>query len=314
MDPLIIVKPYYQAWQQRAGDMSGVALADGFTFHGPVADFQDAEGYRAMAREAGAAVLGFRVRHQFAAGDLVCSIIDWEMAGMPGTLTSAELLRVRDGEIVSGELIYDAEDLRRAMAPTSAAQPGIGGLLERSHGLVGRILGQITPQGWAAASPCRKWTVRQSANHLTGALLILARVAEGRQVEAAEFDAQHQADTDHLGADPAAAFAAVAARSVAAFAAPGALEADHAFMGTRTPGAVLASISLLESLVHGWDIATGAGLDYPADAEVVLAAWQHAATGVGDHQREAGQFAAVLPVLPTADPLTRLLAHLGRSS
>lgn len=79
------------------------------------------------------------------------------------------------------------------------------------------------------------------------------------------------------------------------------------------PGAVPASISLLESLVHGWDITTRAGLDYPADAEAVQEAWRYAATGVGDHQRQDGEFAAALPVLPTAAPLARLLPHLGRS-
>jgi hypothetical protein len=50
-------------------------------------------------------------------GNSVCSIIDWEMA-IPGLggLTSAELLEVADGVIVRGELIYDAEGLRRVMA------------------------------------------------------------------------------------------------------------------------------------------------------------------------------------------------------
>ena len=33
-----------------------------------------------------------------------------------GKLTSAELLEVTDGKIVRGELIYDAEALRQAMA------------------------------------------------------------------------------------------------------------------------------------------------------------------------------------------------------
>jgi hypothetical protein len=51
-------------------------------------------------------------------GNVVCSIIDGEVAmdGV-GRMTSAELLQVDDGVIVRGELIYDAEALRRAMAP-----------------------------------------------------------------------------------------------------------------------------------------------------------------------------------------------------
>ena len=115
------VARYYEAWQKKQGDLTDVPLADDFQFTGPVASFDNAEGFRAMAREAGQSVTSFEVRRQFVDGDTVCSIIDWEMA-IPGVgrMTSAELLEVKDGKIVRGELIYDAEELRRAMA---AANP-----------------------------------------------------------------------------------------------------------------------------------------------------------------------------------------------
>jgi SnoaL-like domain len=107
----------YPRRENKYGDFSEVPLADDFEFTGPVASFGSAEGYRAMAGEAGQAVTSFTVRRQFADGDTVCSIIDWEMA-LPGVgrMTSAELLQVVDGVIVRGELIYDGEALRRAMA------------------------------------------------------------------------------------------------------------------------------------------------------------------------------------------------------
>jgi SnoaL-like domain len=111
-----IVSAYYDAWANRRGDMSAVPLDDGFRFVGPVASFESADGYREMAREAGQAITSFEVRRQFIDGGTVCSIIDWEMA-MPGLgkMTSAEVLEVRDGVLVRGELIYDAEALRHAM-------------------------------------------------------------------------------------------------------------------------------------------------------------------------------------------------------
>lgn len=115
------VAHYYDAWENRRGDLSEVPLAEDFEFKGPVASFDSAEGFRAMAREAGQAVTSFQVRRQFVDGDTVCSIIDWQMA-IPGVgpMTSAELLEVQDGVIVRGELIYDAEELRRAMAQSDA--------------------------------------------------------------------------------------------------------------------------------------------------------------------------------------------------
>ena len=110
------VAKYYEAWRNRRGDMSEVPLADDFRFLGPVASFETAAGYREMARQAGQAVKAFEVRRQFVDGNTVCSIVDWEMA-MPGLgrMTAAEVLEVEDGVIVRGELIYDAEALRRAM-------------------------------------------------------------------------------------------------------------------------------------------------------------------------------------------------------
>jgi hypothetical protein len=70
-----------------------------------------------MAAEPPQAVTSFAVRRQFVDGNTVCSIIDCEIA-MPGIgrMTSAELLEVENGTIVRGELIYDAEALRRVMA------------------------------------------------------------------------------------------------------------------------------------------------------------------------------------------------------
>ena len=115
------VAQYYDAWRERRGDMSGVPLADDFRFTGPAANFDSAEGFREMARQAGQAVGSLEVRRQFVNGTTVCSIVDWQMA-MPGLgrMTAAELLEVEDGVIVRGELIYDAEALRRVMAADGA--------------------------------------------------------------------------------------------------------------------------------------------------------------------------------------------------
>jgi hypothetical protein len=116
MDPREIANRYYDARINRRGDMSGVPLAEDLVFRGPVASFDSAEGYRAMVRQAGAAVTSFRVRYQVSDGDRVCSVVDWTMAPVPGTLSAAEILEIRDGQIVRGELFYDAEELRKAMA------------------------------------------------------------------------------------------------------------------------------------------------------------------------------------------------------
>lgn len=119
MSPNDIVALYYDAWINKRGDMGEVPLAPDFKFRGPVADFDDATSYRAMAREAGGMVTSFRVRQQFTDGNKVCSIIDWEMALPVAPMTSAEILEVENGQIIGGELIYDAQELRAALAASS---------------------------------------------------------------------------------------------------------------------------------------------------------------------------------------------------
>jgi hypothetical protein len=48
-------------------------------------------------------------------GGRVCSIVDQTMDWPVASLTTSEILEVRDGEIVSGEVIFDPEPVRKAM-------------------------------------------------------------------------------------------------------------------------------------------------------------------------------------------------------
>jgi limonene-1,2-epoxide hydrolase len=120
--PLEIANAYYDAWQNRGGDLGDVPIADDLIFNGPMQSFTDAASFRAMAANAGALVTSFTVRAQVADGSRVWSIIDWTMS-LPGTgqLSSAEVLEIVDGQIVRGDLFYDADELRRAMAAAEAA-------------------------------------------------------------------------------------------------------------------------------------------------------------------------------------------------
>lgn len=121
MSVLDVVGTYYEAWMAGKGDFSAVPLAPDFAFTGPVGSFDTAEGFLQMAAHAGPMVTKFSVRRQFAEGDTVCSIIDWEMALPIAAMTSAEILQVQDGQIVRGELIYDAQELRAALAAAARA-------------------------------------------------------------------------------------------------------------------------------------------------------------------------------------------------
>jgi uncharacterized protein (TIGR03086 family) len=160
-----------------------------------------------------------------------------------------------------------------------------------------------------APSPCEEWTVRDVANHVVGGLIFFAGTLEGESVRP-DPDAP---DPDYLGTDPAGAYRGATERCLAAFGRPGALDQVYDFVFGPTSGMTIANISLQESLVHGWDIARGAGLAYAPDPEAVAAVARFNADRDGDHIRREGMFGPEQPVPSGADPFDVLLGRLGRT-
>jgi len=124
MSVLDVAGSYYDAWISGKGDFSAVPLAPDFAFTGPVASFDSAEGFREMAAQAGPMVTRFSVRRQFVDGDTVCSIIDWEMALPIAAMTSAEMLEVRDGQIVPSRPLGRRGYRRWDRVPRGSLIPG----------------------------------------------------------------------------------------------------------------------------------------------------------------------------------------------
>jgi uncharacterized protein (TIGR03086 family) len=190
-----------------------------------------------------------------------------------------------------------------AFAVRRWAEIGIEGgamLLGKAYDATAAVLAEVTD--WDAQSPCAEWSVREVANHLVGALKAFVAA-----VEHTEFTM----DGDHLGDDPHGAFRAAADRCLAAFDRPGALTEEHPFPFGPTPGSVIAAISLSETVVHGWDIARGAGVAYSPAPEVVDEVLAHA----DEFKPPAeGMFGPPVEVAPDAPPLTRLLARTGRTA
>jgi uncharacterized protein (TIGR03086 family) len=180
-------------------------------------------------------------------------------------------------------------------------------LFERALRDTADMLDRVGQEGWDAPSPCAGWTVRQTGNHLAGGLAFLTRIVDGDRIDPAE---QGGAEVDHLGSDPAESLRAIGKRTVAVFGAPGVLDRVFA-LPPDMPGIGIANICLLETLVHGWDIASGAGVTYRPDAAVVAAVRDYSATITGPRRR-ADLFGPPVPTAPEADPFAATLGQLGR--
>jgi len=209
----------------------------------------------------------------------------------------------------STDTLHDAEDPRGAMAG-----PPVAELLETALREVTAVFGRIDRAGWAASSTCAGWTVRQTGNHLLGGLTVLLRIVGEEPVRPDELDPQLLADTDRLGDDPVASLSALGARAATAFGSPDVLERHYDLPAPGITGLLIGTVATLETLVHGWDVATGAGVDYRPDEMVVAAVHAFASAAVDATQRAKGLFGPPVATGPEAGPFVALLGHLGRSA
>ena len=166
-------------------------------------------------------------------------------------------------------------------------------MLAKAYDATAAVLAEVGD--WSAPSPCDGWTVRDVAVHLVDVMCTFAAAVDG--------------GPDSHDGDVVDGYRKAAARCLAVFEDPAVLEASHPFPFGPTPGSVIRHISVSESLVHGWDVARGAGVAYEPAPEVV-AAMLAASEDVSPPE---GAFAPPVPA-SSDDPMTVLLARLGRTA
>ncbi|MBV9355123.1 MAG: TIGR03086 family protein [Chloroflexi bacterium] len=160
---------------------------------------------------------------------------------------------------------------------------------------------------WQEPTPCTQWDVWQVANHLIGENLWAGELFVGKTVA----EVGSRLDGDLTGDDPATSYrrsAEVAERVVSA---PGAMEAVCHLSFGDYPGSEYAGQLFMDTLVHGWDIASATGQDARLDPSLVEACLP-LARQLASQFRASGAFGDDLAVSADAPPQTQLLALLGR--
>ena len=179
--------------------------------------------------------------------------------------------------------------------------------LTRACRSTGSILDHVTPGQLALPTPCGNWPVRELVNHIVGATRYFADLAEwGSSPEGQEWPVYAEGDF-------ATSFGEQARRAIAAFSAPGAMEATMVPLTGPTPGWRCIQIVTGEIFVHGWDLARAIGQAVPDEgvAEALLSSeWM----SLCDEVRSDGTapFAAVIDVPREAPAADRLVGFLGR--
>ncbi len=161
---------------------------------------------------------------------------------------------------------------------------------------VSQLAEAVTGEEWAAATPCRDWTVRELVDHLLA----------GQRTFVVVMTDQQRAGED--------TFRVSAARLVSAFDQPGALQRTVQAPIGAVPGAVALHLQTIEHLVHGWDLAWATGRKLLVDEGVVEGEIEFAESMVAQLPAgPGGPFAAPRLAPAGAPAIDRLAALLGRS-
>jgi uncharacterized protein (TIGR03086 family) len=179
-------------------------------------------------------------------------------------------------------------------------------LLDGAFASTGRIIGSIRPDALGDPTPCSEWDVRALINHTTWVVARFERTAAGQEPSSG-------GPHDLVGTDPAAAFDRASAANLAAWSSPHALEGTRRLPIGEVPAEMAAGVNFIDTLVHGWDLATATGQDPALDPVLAGAALEFSRVAIRDDLRGPGKpFAPIVEVSAGASPTDQMVAFLGR--
>ena len=173
--------------------------------------------------------------------------------------------------------------------------------LEASFAHAHQVVSGVRRDQYDDQTPCSEWKVLDLLEHLIGTVGGIGAAAAGEKPQPFT-----------LGDDPAAQFEEAAKAAVRAWRAPGVLDGTINAGAGPMPGSVLASISLLDTATHTWDLATATGQPAELPSDVAVAAMEASRMIVSDETRP-GRFDPEQAAPTGATDTQRLVAFLGRT-
>jgi uncharacterized protein (TIGR03086 family) len=170
----------------------------------------------------------------------------------------------------------------------------------------GEKVAAVPADKWGAPTPCADWSVRDLVNHVTGEHLWAPHLLDGETI--AEVGDRY--DGDVLGDSPLAAWERAARTSRAAWLTTSPDAVVHLSFGDN-PALEYGQQMLSDLVIHGWDLARGAGLEETMDPAAVANVLGYLEVNA-KYWAEAGIFAAPVAI-DTEDWASRLIALSGRT-
>jgi len=183
-------------------------------------------------------------------------------------------------------------------------------LLGRAYAATRDVLGNVTREQYSLPTPCDAWDVRSVANHVVGGAYWYAQAMRTGVSPPITGD-----DDDYAAGDLLGAYDAGIREAMDAFTAPGALDGTVHFFGRDRPAASVLRLAMLDTFVHGWDLARATGQPTDLDRDVATELLASTADTLPASLRGTGDEALYRPAVTVTDdtaPADRLAAFLGR--
>jgi uncharacterized protein (TIGR03086 family) len=170
----------------------------------------------------------------------------------------------------------------------------------------GDVIAAVTDDQRSRPTPCPEYDVQTLVNHIVGWVRVFDAGAHGRSVEGDP--AKYQ-----VGSDPAGEFRAAADSIVDSWRTEGLDRQVLMSSGDKIDGVMSFNMTLMEYLVHGWDLAVATGQPIPYTDDEAEAVLERAQTTLPPEYRGEGMpFGDIVPVADHAPAVDRLIGFLGR--
>lgn len=196
---------------------------------------------------------------------------------------------------------------------TEASTPDPAVQLERVTRRTKEVASGIIQDHATGATPCSEWSVLDLLNHLVGGLEFTAGCIAGSvpDIRPNEAESSYRDETDV--AVLVQAYPAAVDRVLELAAVPGALDRTAVTPFGEMPVARIMMGTVMDQLVHCWDLARATGQDTTLDGEMVEFAYgMLVSAGFADMGRQAGFIGPEVAVPADASPQDRLIAYMGR--
>ena len=179
-------------------------------------------------------------------------------------------------------------------------------LFSKASQATAEVASNVSESQLSGATPCSEFDVKDLANHIAGFYGMAAVAARKQPLEG-------EPGADIVGNDPAAVIPGLIEGAVAAWREPGSTEGKTRFGPSEYDAGFAATITLWETVMHGWDLAKGTGQELQVSDEVGEAIFGIAQQICNDEQRGEGKaFGAEVNIADGASPFEKALGLSGR--